>query len=125
MSAIYPKFKSALNRGLVGDILSLNIKAVIIDTDVYTYNAAHEFTSDLSGVIATSPNLTGLTETNGVVDAANTTFTGVSGAPSEAVAYYIDTGVPATSRLISFIDGLTLAPDGGNVDLTINNLYNL
>lgn len=125
MSAIYPKYKSALNRGLVGDILSANIKAVIIDTGVYTYASTHEFLSDLTGVVATSPNLTGLTESNGVVDAGNTTFTGVTGASVEAVAYYIDTGTPATSRLISYIDGLSLTPDGGNIDLTVNNLYNL
>lgn len=126
MSAIYPKFKDALvKRLLSGDLTGLNVKCVLIDTGVYTYSATHEFESDLSGIIGESPNLTSITCVDGVIDSANTTVTGVSGATVEAVAFFVDTGTPATSHLISFIDGLTLTPDGGNVDVTVNSIANL
>lgn len=125
-SAIYPSFKDLLlNDGLTGDITTLNIKCALVDTGTYTYNAAHDFLDDLTGVVATSENLTGITVTDGTLDSANTTITGVSGATVEAVVFYIDTGVVGTSPLISFIDGLTLTPDGGNVDVTINSIINL
>ena len=125
MSAIYPKFKDALlKRLLSGDITGLNIKVALIDTGAYTYSSGHEFQSSLTGVVATSGNLTGITVNNGVLDADNVTITGVSGATVEAVAFYVDTGTPATSHLISFIDGLSLTPDGGNVDVTINSIAN-
>ncbi len=125
MSAIYPKFKDALlKRLLTGDITGLNIKVALIDTGAYTYSSAHEFHSDLSGIVATSGNLSGVTVSNGVLDCANTTITSVAGATVEAVAFYVDTGVSGTSRLISFIDGLSLTPDGGNVDVTINSIAN-
>ena len=126
MSAIYPKFKDALlKRLLTGDITGLNIKVALIDTGVYTYNAAHEFLSSVTGIVATSGNLTGITVSNGVLDCDNTTITSVAGATVEAVIFYIDTGVAGTSRLICFIDGLNLTPDGGNVDVTINSIVNL
>lgn len=125
-SAIYPSFKDLLlNDGLTGDITALNIKCALVDTGTYTYNAAHDFLDDLTGVVATSENLTGITVTDGTLDSANTTITGVSGATVEAAVFYIDTGVAGTSPLISFIDGLTLTPDGGNVDVTINSIVNL
>lgn len=125
-SAIYPSFKDLLlNDGLTGDITTLNIKCALVDTGTYTYNAAHDFLDDLTGVVATSENLTGITVTDGTLDSANTTITGVSGATVEAAVFYIDTGVAGTSPLISFIDGLTLTPDGGNVDVTINSIVNL
>lgn len=125
-SAIYPAFKDLLlNDGLSGDITGLNIKCALIDTGTYTYSASHDFRDDLTGVVATSGNLTGITVSNGTLDASDVTITGVSGATVEAVVFYIDTGVAETSPLISFIDGLTLTPDGGNVDVTINSIINL
>lgn len=126
MSAIYPKFKDALVKQLLaGDLTGLNVKCALIDTGTYTYNAAHEFHSDLSGIVATSGNLSNLTSTNGVIDSDDITITGVSGDTVEAVAFFVDTGVSGTSRLISFIDGLSLTPDGGNVDVTVNSIANL
>lgn len=125
-SAIYPTFKDALlEQALAGDITGLNIKCALIDTGTYTYSAAHEFLSDISGVVGTSGNLTSVSVSSGTLDAANTTITSVSGATVEAVIFYVDTGTAGTSHLISFIDGLSLTPDGGNVDVTINSIANL
>lgn len=125
-SAIYPTFKDLLlNDGLTGNITGLNLKVALVDTGTYTYNAAHDFHDDLSGIVATSGNLTNVTVSSGTLDADNVTISGVSGATVEAVVFYIDTGTSGTSPLISFIDGLTLTPDGGNVTVTINSIANL
>ena len=124
-SAIYPRFKEALlEQELAGAISGLNLKVALIDTGAYTYDAADHFISDIAtGVVETSGNLTSVTvSTTGTLDAADITITGVSGATVEAVIFYVDTGTPATSHLICFIDGLSLTPDGGNVDVTINSI---
>lgn len=49
--------------------------------------------------------LTAPTVVNGVADAADTTFTAVTGASVEAVAIFQDTGTPATSRMVCLITG--------------------
>lgn len=56
-------------------------------------------------VIGTPQTLTSPTVTQGVADAADATFTSVSGASVEAFAIYKDTGTPSTSRMAFFNDG--------------------
>ena len=59
----------------------------------------------------------------GVFDAADTTFTSLSGDQSESLILFKDTGSEATSRLIGFWDtatGLPLTPNGGNVTVVWN-----
>ena len=55
-------------------------------------------------------------------DAADFTFTAVTGDESEALIVRVDTGVDSTSRLIAFIDtfssGMPVTPNGGNIDVT-------
>lgn len=116
-NAKYPKYlERALGAGL--DLTALDVKVVAVDLGAYTYNAAHEFLSDIpvGARIATSPNLTSKTVTNGVFDAADVTFAGFSGASVEALVVFQDTGSAATSRLIAFFDtgvaGLPLTPTG-------------
>lgn len=102
--------------------LTDNIKVALVDSAVYTVDpATDEFLSDIPSVVATSTNLTGKTTVGGVADAADVTLTGVSGAESEALVIYKDTGVAATSPLIAYIDtatGLPVTPDGGDITIT-------
>ncbi len=56
-------------------------------------------------VVGTAQTLTSPTVTAGVADAADVTFTAVSGASVEAVLVYKDTGTPSTSRVAALIDG--------------------
>lgn len=56
-------------------------------------------------VIGTPQTLTSPTVSNGAFDAADSTFTAVTGNSVEAVAIYKDTGTPSTSRMIAIIDG--------------------
>lgn len=100
-----------------------NIKAVLVDTATYTVNlATDQFLSDIpvGERVATSGNLSFKTTTAGTADAADVTFTSVSGDQIEALVLYQDTGVEGTSRLIAYIDtatGLPVTPNGGDISV--------
>lgn len=123
-NAIYPKAKeTVLQAGI--NMNSATIKVALVDTGVYTYSAAHQFLSSLTGVVGTAQILSTKTFTNGVFDAADVTFTGVSGASAEALVIYRDTGVAGTSDLIAYIDtgyaNLPVTPNGGDITITWDN----
>lgn len=56
-------------------------------------------------IVGTKQTLTGTTLTNGVADAADVTFTAVTGPSVEAVGIFEDTGTPSTSQMICLITG--------------------
>lgn len=100
-----------------------NIKVCLVDTGTYTVAIdTHQFLDDLSGVVATSGNLASKSSTLGVADAADVTFSSVSGSSAEAIVIYKDTGNSATSPLIAYIDtvssGLPVTPNGGDITIT-------
>jgi hypothetical protein len=124
-NAIYPKYKEAVLQSAANSNMSSGtVKAALVDTGTYTYSSAHEFYSSVSGVIGTPQTLGTKTFTNGVFDAADITYTGVSGATVEAIVIYIDTGVAGTSRLIAFLDtgftGLPVTPNSGDIAVAWN-----
>ena len=124
-NALYPKWKEALwLQSANSNANSGTVKVALIDTGTYTYSAAHEFETSLSGVVGTAQAIGSKTFTDGLFDGADVTYTAVTGAPVEALVIYIDTGTPATSRLIAYIDtsvtGLPVTPNGGNISLTFN-----
>jgi hypothetical protein len=112
MNRVYPKAKQASISNTLGDLASLNIKAVLVRTvggTNYTFSAAHEFLSDIpvGARTATSGNLGTKTVTDGVFDAADVTVSAVPGGNGDvgAIVVYIDTGTAGTSRLLSYLDG--------------------
>lgn len=124
-NALYDNGKEAILNGSV-DLDTDNIKAVLVDTADYTVNlSTDDFLDDIAvgGRVATSANLT-VTVTNGTVDAADFTFTSVTGDQSEAIVIYKDTGSAATSNLIAYYDtfssGMPVTPNGGDIDVTVN-----
>lgn len=124
-NAIYPKYKEALLDAFTDiDLVGLTVKVALVDTGVYTYSSTHQFLSDLSGVVGTAQTLGSKTVTNGVFDAADVTYTAVTGNSVEALVIYIDTGTAGTSRLVAYIDtgvtGLPVTPNGGNITVTWN-----
>ena len=124
-NVIYPIYKKALLDGSSNISLSGGtVKVALIDTGIYTYNAAHDFLNDISGVVGTAQTIGTVTTTGGLFDGDNVTFTAVSGSSVEALIIYIDTGSSATSRLVAYIDtgvtGLPVTPNGGDVGITWN-----
>lgn len=124
-NAVYPLYKQALIQGTAGTSLTGTLKAVLIDTALYTYSAAHDFYNDVSaGAVGTPGTIGSKTYTNGLLDGADVTFTAVSGASCEAIILFLDTGTPATSALVAYIDtgvtGLPVTPNGGDITITWN-----
>lgn len=103
------------------------IKVILVDTGAYTPNTAvHQYLSDISGSarIAGPVTLTSKATTGGAADAADVTFTSVTGVSIEAIVIYKDTGTEATSPLIAYIDtatGLPITPNGGDIIITWDN----
>lgn len=125
-NAIYPKYKETiLGAATNTNLLTGTVKVALVDTGVYTYNAADQFLSSLTGVVGTAQTI-GATKsvTNGLFDGGDVTFTSVTGNSVEALVIYVDTGTAATSPLVAYIDtsvtGLPVTPNGGNITITWN-----
>jgi hypothetical protein len=98
---VYPKGMEAVAGAL--NLLTDNIKMILVDEGVHPENNGDVYLSDITAgaIIATSGNLAGKTVTNGVFRSSTTNIAGVTGATVEVVYLYHDTGTPATSVLLS------------------------
>ena len=124
-NAIYPLYKQALLDASANvDLNDGTVKVALIDTGTYTYNAADEFYSSVSGVVGTPQTINNTTVTNGLFDGDDVTYTTVTGNSVESLLIYIDTGSAATSRLVAWIDtsvtGLPVTPNGGDITISWN-----
>jgi hypothetical protein len=128
-NALYPLWKLQLYSFVANNNLSTgNVKVALIDTGNYTYSAAHQFFSSVSGsaIIGTPQVIANKTFTivSGapVFNGDDVSFTTVTGNSVEALIIYIDTTVAATSPLVAYIDssvtGLPVTPNGGNIGIT-------
>lgn len=119
-NALFDKAREAFLTSNI-NLMTDDIRVVLIDTAGYTYNAAHEFLTSVPGGarVAVSGALTGKDATDGVFDAAEVTYAGLTGNSVEAVLLYQHTGSDATSRLILWIDEGTfpIVPNGGDQTL--------
>lgn len=102
------------------------IKVALVDTGVYTANLTTDtfYSSVVAGAVGTPQTLASKTVAAGVADAADITYTAVTGATIEALVIYKDTGSNTTSRLIAFIDtgtGLPVTPNGGDLTVVWDN----
>ena len=125
-NTLYDKARERFLRGQINWDTD-TMKVCLVDKNVYTPNfTTHEYMSDVSGsaIIAPGVTLTGKASTSGAADANDVTFTAVSGAESEALIIYKDTGDNATSPLIALIDsatGLPITPNGGDIIVVWDN----
>lgn len=123
-NALYDKGREGFLDGSI-DWDTDTIKVALVDTGTYTVNlSVHDFYDDVTGVVGTPQTLASKTVTSGVADAADVTFTSVTGNSVEALVIYKDTGTASTSRLIAYIDtatGLPVTPNGGNITVAWDN----
>ena len=129
-NAIYPKWKEARLQNTANADLSgtgtTGVYVALIDTGVAAYNSAHEFYSSIvAGQIGTEVELGTKTFTNGLFDAADSTFTAFTGNNAEALVIFIkNSGANTTWRLVAWFDtgvtGLPVLPNGGNITVTWN-----
>lgn len=124
-AALYSTAKDRFLKAQI-DLLSDNIKAVLLDATYTVDLSGDEFLSDIAGsaIVATSPNLANKTVSAGAFDADDVTFDDVSGDEITSIAYYKDTGVAGTSPLIAYDDdasGLPRTPDGTDITLRFSS----
>ena len=67
-NAIYPKYKEAVIQASSNSSLTGTVKVALVDTGTYTYSAAHEFLSSLSGVVGTAQTLASKTYVSGTLE---------------------------------------------------------
>lgn len=122
---VYPKYKkAAASGGANANLITGSVKLVLVDLGAYTYDDTHEFLADIpaGARIALSAALSSKEVTDlAAFKSANGRFDGVTGVSVEAIAMYIDTGSPATSRLVAFFDtsivGLPTTPAGASYNV--------
>lgn len=127
---VYPLYMQELYKGTSGTSLNAaegttGVYCALVDTGTYTYNAAHQYYSSLSGIVGTDQEILTKTVTAGVFDGTDLTYTAVTGNSVEAcVLYRKNAGANTTWPLIAYIDtgvtGLPVTPNGGNITLTWN-----
>lgn len=127
-SGLYKTFKQQCLESTGPDLNSeTTIKAYLIDTGAYTVDyVVHDFLNDVAvgARIAGPVTLTSTTTTSpegGVFDAADISFTSVTGASVEALLIFYDSGVETTSLLIALVEFASVTPNGGNINITFDN----
>lgn len=117
------------------DLLADTIKATLLDSGVYTPATNTDQYMNTNTIAAAakigSPvTLTGKSVTDGVFDCTDPVFALVTGASAELVAIWKDGGGGGTSAsgttdllliLIDTATGLPVTPNGGNINLLIDN----
>ena len=131
-NALFASFKQQLGLAAIGALNAAGtvIKATLVDTGAYTFNAAHTVIGDIPvGARVATGTLANKTWTGAVFDADDLTYTAVpagtgTGTAAEALVLWVDTGTPATSFLIAYFDtatGLPVTPNGGNIQIIWDN----
>lgn len=121
-SAVYPKALEAFLKADI-DLDTVAVNAVLLDLATYTYNSAHDFYDDLTGVVGSeSGDLASKTMTNGVFDADDITFSSVTGVKVGAVAVFVDRGgVASADNLLSYNEFTSsVTPNGGDITVQWN-----
>ena len=125
-NALYDKGREGFLDGSI-DWDTNDTRIILIDEADDTIDLAVDDNLDdraAASRVATSGAMASKTATNGVADAADVTWTAVTGDPSESIDGYKHTGTESTARLIFNIDtatGLPVTPNGGDITAQWDN----
>lgn len=129
-NALYPLWKQEILKGTANNLLNsaegaTGVYAALVDTGAYTYSAAHQFYSSISGVVGTDQEILTKTQVTGIFDGTDVSYPAVTGATVEAIVIYRrNAGANTTWPLIAYIDtgvaGLPVTPNGGAITVTWN-----
>ena len=126
MAHIYDSFRNYLAVGSA-NLASVTIGALLVNTtaDVnsgYVFSAAHTTRANVPAVAQVAVySLSNVAVSSGRVDADDLAIPTVTGAPVNAVIYFVATTNSSTSPLIAIQSsgsGFPLTPDGGTVNVT-------
>lgn len=129
--ALYDNFAQKLLDSTFDNLDTADVRVCLIDTADYTFSAAHDFLDDVpvaARVATLGSALANTTIAGGLFDCDNYVFPLVTGDPAEALIYFVHTGSDATAKLICFVDGISVTPNGQNINVTVhatNGIFNL
>ncbi|MCB8748361.1 hypothetical protein LHU53_15780 [Rhodoferax sp. U2-2l] len=131
-NALYPKFKQEALKANAASSLNgagaTGVYAALIDTDVASYNAGHQFFNSIAaGQVGTEQEIGSKTFVDGLFDGADLSFPAVTGNNVEAIVLFVKTaGANTTWPLVGWFDtgvgGLPVLPNGGAISITWNAL---
>lgn len=124
-NALYNKGKEKMLSGQI-NFLGDTIKVALVKNDyAQNLNTDEFFTSISAHVLSTPQELVTKSVTGGAFDADDATYLTVqAGDVSEGVVIYKDTGNPATSPLLAYVDSITgfpLTTNGGDITIKWDN----
>jgi len=116
-------------KGTLGDLTAVGtpVKVRLMRASAYTISQAHQFASSLPAALVTDVQLgtktaNGAGADPGCFDAGDATFIAIpTGAAVDCLAVFKDTGTPATSPLLFYMDGFSVVPNGGDVTIQWQN----
>lgn len=126
-NAMYTKAKeSLLSQSPSIDFDTDTIKVALVTASYTPAVTTDQYYSTVSSaVVGTPATLTSKTVTGGIFDAADVTFTSVTGSQITQLVIYKDTGTASTSPLIAVLDsassGLPVTPNGGDITISWDN----
>jgi hypothetical protein len=124
-NVMYSSGKKAILDGTIA-FLTDDIRFMLVDTGVETFNDADQFVSSITSPVARmSAGLASKTTTAGTFDAADPTINSVSGSTVEAVILYKFNASDAAAPVICWIDStptIAFTPNGSNVTLQLDAL---
>lgn len=133
-STIYPIFKEKLLQHGANTNLSTGTVKCIMVSSAYTYSINHEYKNQITGImqsggVEASITITPKTFVKGVFATSNTAYTFTTPTTTLtsyiAMVFYVDTGDPATSPLVAYIDGFSVVPNGGDINILWDDLSNI
>lgn len=122
-NAIYTETRDEFLTGTI-DLATDDVDSILVDTADYTVNlSTHTALDDVAGAARVATFDTGMTSKTivaGTFDAADLTWSSVTGDTCEAIIDYIDSGgAESSDTLLFYLDtassGLPLTPNGGDV----------
>lgn len=123
-NVLYSLGKKAILDAAIGSLLTADLRFLLVDTGVETFNDADQFVSNITSPVARmAASVTSPTTTAGTFDAADPTINAVTGASIEAVVLYAYNASDAAARLIAWIDSspaISFTPNGSNVTLQLD-----
>lgn len=112
-----PDFSSPSGNGIKAHLLDAADHTTSLSADVDEADITN------AAIVATA-TLASLTVASGVFDAADTTFSSVTGDESEEVVLWHDTATDTTSPLLAYFDtfsaGMPVTPNGGDITIQWN-----
>ena len=125
-NALYPKTKAQLLQGTI-NLLTANVKAMLVDLADYTYDAAHDFLNDVPAPRASRSRRRSPARPSTISRSSIPLIRSSSAWRATSSKRSSCSSTPptkSTSRLIMFQDtgvtGLPLTPDGNNVQIVIS-----